>query len=272
MVPESSGRTKGGSRAHKFLKGPKGWVPDQVFQLPGQEAAPLSAQARAEATRLKWLRGPWSHAGPGLTAADWGRLPELRPLSARQLRKAAFTFSPGSAAGMDSWHPREYGHLSDGCLEVLSGLIALMEKWAVLPEEMLLQAIVFLGKPDGGYRPIGLLASLVRLRGAARRPEVRAWEQGKASQAFFWGSGGRGAEECIWDQAVEAEYALSTGKEASAVLLDLVKAYELFRHDVLKKRLWQAEFPLAQARWGLMLYPPPPARWSSSEHAPSRSC
>eukprot|EP00959_Pyramimonas_sp_CCMP1952_P036262 758744-Pyramimonas_sp.AAC.1 len=64
-----------------------------------------------------------------------------------------------------------------------------MHRWEDNPEDtdMLLTIIVFLAKPQGGVRPIGLLPLFGRIWSRLRHSEVAKWE-GTLGDSFFWGS------------------------------------------------------------------------------------
>ena len=107
----------GGGRAHRFIKGPKGWNPDACWQPPDLGVkVPMGAQARADATLQQWLTGPWAHPGEFVVPSSWPPAPSLPRLTAAQLRRSALAFPPSTATGMDAWHPREFAHLSDQAL------------------------------------------------------------------------------------------------------------------------------------------------------------
>ena len=51
-----------------------------------------------------------------------------------------------------------------------------MEAHLCLPRLLNLLIIIFLRKPTGGFRPIGLFPGLIRLWGRVRRQHVREWQ------------------------------------------------------------------------------------------------
>eukprot|EP00974_Lingulodinium_polyedra_P131027 11216137-Lingulodinium_polyedra.AAC.1 len=85
--------------------------------------------------------------------------------------------------------------------------------------------LVFLDEEDGGERPIGLLAGLVRLWGRVRKPCIQDWAIANG-RPYFWASRGRSSEACAWRQQVMAAAAREKGLRSGAALLDLSKAYE----------------------------------------------
>ena len=69
-----------------------------------------------------------------------------------------------------------------------------------------LVVIVLLPKPDGGYRPIGLLPLLPRVWMRARRAEALEWERCNDRPDLYAGEG-KGADIAAWTQAGRAELA-----------------------------------------------------------------
>ena len=72
--------------------------------------------------------------------------------------------------------------LCDGALGALTNILNLSER-AVYPLGDLVD-IVFLAKPGGGERPIGLMCALYRVWSRCRRKYARAWER-HHSRAYF---------------------------------------------------------------------------------------
>ena len=58
----------------------------------------------------------------------------------------------------------------------------------------------------------------------------------------------------MWEQCLDGEYAMATGRKAASVLIDLDKAYEMFGHRMCLARFVDAEIPMRYARWCLMCY------------------
>ena len=61
-------------------------------------------------------------------------------------------------------------------------------------------------------------------------------------------------EQCVWEQSLDGEYAVATGRKAASVLIDLVKAYEMLGHRMCLGRFADAGVPMRYARWCLMCY------------------
>eukprot|EP00969_Alexandrium_andersonii_P115502 5107511-Alexandrium_andersonii.AAC.1 len=101
-----------------------------------------------------------------------------------------------------------------------------------------------LPKPDGAYRPIGLLTALMRIWGKIRRRVVAEWEATHAARSFFWGCAGRSAESAVWAQSLAVEAAKARKQASASLLLDRTKAYELVGHVVLVSKALAAKFPV----------------------------
>ena len=101
----------------------------------------------------------------------------LSPLSIKKFRDALFTFANGTGLGWDGIHPRALLRLPD---EVIAQWMALMlkcERTGQWPDEAGLVVVVLLPKPDGGFRPIGLLPFLPRVWMRVRRDVAQEWER-----------------------------------------------------------------------------------------------
>ena len=126
---------------------------------------------------------------------------------------------------MDALSPSQFSWLSDPLLDQLGGLLEAIEEHGRWPSQIELAMVHLIPKASGGRRPIGLLASLVRLWERARRPEVECW-LGSCRREYNWMCKGKGAERSAWAQNICEEAALASGRATASVLLDLVKAFE----------------------------------------------
>ena len=99
--------------------------------------------------------------------------------------------------------------------------------------------MVQIPKAGGGKRPIGLLPGVVRLWERARRPVVQKWR----TDASRWAAKGRSPQAAAWLQAFRAEAATARGLSAAAAMLDLVKAFEMVRLEVVWARGIELGFP-----------------------------
>ena len=76
--------------------------------------------------------------------------------------------------------------------------------------------VVFLDKPGGGERPMGLLCTLYRVWGRCRRKYARAWEK-HHERAYFWASEGKSSEDAVHYQGLKVERSSSHGLERNSV-------------------------------------------------------
>ena len=96
------------------------------------------------------------------------------------------------------------------------------------PEFSQLVITVLLPKSDGGRRPIGLFRTLHRVWMRTRRPCIKQWRK-VHQRSYRYGGAGRGTRRAARLHAARAELAVEGGRDA-AVLLDLVKAFEMRPH------------------------------------------
>eukprot|EP00969_Alexandrium_andersonii_P061082 2692322-Alexandrium_andersonii.AAC.1 len=80
----------------------------------------------------------------------------------------------------------------------------------------------------------------MRVWAKARNDAVKLRQEGSAARAYFAGGSGFGAQEAVWQQQLESEFAKVSGDDFAAVLLDLRKAYALVQHLTLWGRLRRA--------------------------------
>ena len=114
-------------------------------------------------------------------------------------------------------------------------------------------AYFLLDKPGGGKRPIGLLASLVRVRERLRQPYANEWLSAHP-RAYDWASKGKTSEMAVWAQMIEDE-SLDIDREpgeddeaAITVMLGLTKAFEKIRMRDLVEVAMRWEFPVQLLR------------------------
>ena len=113
--------------------------------------------------------------------------------------------------------------------------------------------IVFLPKPGGGERPIGLLCSLMRLWCRCRRGYAREWERAN-DRDYFWASEARSSEEAVRYQGLQMEAAKARDLFCAGILTDLVRAYEHALRDKLIAFARDTHFPLGLLRMCLACY------------------
>ena len=144
--------------------------------------------------------------------------------------KARKTFPNHTAIGVDALRPRRISMLPTEAIEALAVIFNFSEAAGVLPVEG--ANIVFLPKPTGGERPIGILPTLYRVWCRCRRPLAHQWESQHARD-YFWAAAGRSSSQAVHLQGVRLEAARAEGSSAAALLTDLAKAYEYINHGKL---------------------------------------
>ena len=108
-------------------------------------------------------------------------------------------------------------------------------------------------KGSGDVRPIGLLTSLVRVWSRIRKVEVQRWRELNFCDYNF-AAKGRSAETAVWRQSVLEEAAATRGKATASELVDLTKAYERCRLELVWLAAIKVKFPLHVLRMELEAY------------------
>eukprot|EP00971_Amphidinium_carterae_P101084 1999724-Amphidinium_carterae.1 len=111
--------------------------------------------------------------------------------------------------------------------------------------------VVLLWKKVTDTRPIGLLAALWRLWG--RLPHARAWGQQHELPAH-WGGRHRDCEVHSWRQGLSQEVAFAMRQHMGSVMVDVTKAFENVRHDVLQESAKEYKFPQQILGMALAIY------------------
>ena len=211
--------------------------PDLVVRCLGVRSA--SPQATVDEDYKVW-NALWSKLSH-LSETPW-RSPEkdevgpaLRPLRHMELRAAAASFKSRTASGVDALLPTHFAWLSDSLLDRVGALYTDLEEHGCWPRQVSTSIVHLIPKAAGGRRPIGLLASLVRLWERARKPWMREW-QGTCRRAYNWMERGRGSERSVWAQTVYEEAAVASGKTTASIFLDLLKAFE----QVVLANVWRS--------------------------------
>ena len=242
----------GGGLAHRFSKGHAFVAPDletttEEGTLPvvGGEAIDVLLQQWLprwqEARRMDSKASRWDTEGQ-----------QLPPITLKQLKSILRTYSFRVGLGMDKLHPRALLQLPD---HLLLRLLDLLHEWErqPLPLEEFLSLIVFLGKPEGGVRPIGLTICLLRIWSRARSQICRQWEADN-DEAFFWGKATQSCERAGWVHNVVAAYATRKGLAAASLMADLEKFYEHVSHEDLLEEAKATGFNLVLLRALCVLY------------------
>ena len=230
---------------------------EQPLLLQGPAAVlDASPQAVLEADQLQWkevwtrLEGkyptPW-------TTWQMQQCDQLEAIKRDDLRKAARTFSLYTGTGEDVLQPRAFQHLSDEVLDCYAGVLNEAEASGQWPSLVTTNLVHLIPKPSGGRRPIGVMATLVRLYERVRRSLIIQWQASRAETCNYM-TGGRSAVDAVWVQSVRDEAAQESGIVSASALLDLIKAFECVRLDVVWEAGRRLGFPLAVLRLSLQAY------------------
>ncbi len=183
-----------------------------------------------------------AHASAPWRSVDFTDCRSLPAPGHLELRSAARTFAPWTGTSSELLTPRHYYWLSDLLLDRVGTFLVVLEAWGIWPHQLSEALIRLIPKATGGRRPIGLLASLVRLWERVRRPHIVEW-RGRVQRGYNWMTRRRGAARAVWAQTVAEEAARQRGLASAAVLVDLVKAFEM----IILARVWKVairlEFP-----------------------------
>ena len=230
-------------------------------QVGGQAC---TLQEEADQLAVEW--GKWWQAGTAQKVLAWPADLGLRPPrpTTSHMRKVLATFKALSGSGLDSWTPRQLLMLDDQGIDCLIDVIMLIEQSCQWPD--MCTKLVFLAKRTGGLRPIALINLIARVQARLRRPIACQWEHDH-DREYWWASKGKSCQRAVWQQSAWSEWAtfkqeVDGGQErwASAqVLLDLVKAFEQIKHDVLLEAAIKYDFPLWQLKLQVELFRAP--RW-----------
>ena len=113
--------------------------------------------------------------------------------------------------------------------------------------------IALLPKSSGGFRPIGIFPTLIRVWFRLRAPVIRAWERAHERPYFFAGCG-KGADVALWLQAAHLESVALAKRASAASLVDLVKAFERVSHVALLDAALRWDYPIWILRLSLAAY------------------
>ena len=228
------GPADGLRRQHRFSRAVKGWTAtakstgivagiDQTDELEDLEGVSMD-----DLNQIRFDQAAsGTHANAGQEADDeaeawskhWGagaqseqlRWPddmgeELPKMVAEELLEACRTFPTETDLGWGQWHPRVIERLSHSTLLLLVAILIECEKTGEWPAGFALVLIALLPKPDGGFRPIGLLPTPPRIWMRARRKAARRWEE-LNPRAWLYAGKGKGANVAAWKPAFFAELA-----------------------------------------------------------------
>ncbi len=258
------GIDSGARNAHKYLKVPQQWRPQNVTTPDGVVTA--APEGLVAAYRAKYVKR-WNGGAEDGHAEDrprkdppWAKEPRcaLPRATAAALREASKAFSHGTAVAYDGFAMRHFALITDAGLEVLADVILAMELIGRLPPQLDALVMPMLSKERGGHRAVTTATSLYRLWGRLRREVVQKWESGR-DRPYFASGKGRRIHDVIWRQLAKAEAGQANGKVAVGILWDMAAYYETINRTRLWKLVKRHEFPLPVARLAFAAYDAPRA-------------
>ena len=113
-------------------------------------------------------------------------------------------------------------------------IFGITERCCRWPSQLCTFMVHLIPKDTGGRRPIGNIASSIRIWAKCRREEVRAWKKLQDGD-YDWMGPGRGSERAVWAQSVHEEALRQRRMHSAAIMVDLTKAYE----RVPLARIWR---------------------------------
>ena len=166
---------------------------------------------------------------------------------------AAASFPSGMGLGAHNIPPRAFTRLSRSAIIAFATLLMAFEEKGDWCQILNLILVVLLPKATGGFRPIGLFPTVIRIWMRARYGLARAW-QATHSLPVTFGGAGKSAQYAAWQAAFTAECAALTHLDHIQALLDLVKAFETVPHWILARCAAAKGYPAALLRLSLASY------------------
>ena len=225
----------GAAIAHRLIKREHFPCCDTATSGSGK-ARTASPQAIVDKDLLVW-REVWCRLG-NQPSAPWREtevLVTMPPISAADVLRAAKTFPKGTSIGCDDIPLGALADLSEPLRDAVASLLNYLERRGSWPSELSTSLIHLIPKPSGGRRPIGVLPTLVRVWERIRKCEVQKWSNA-TRRHYDWATKGRSAEAAAWTQSLFDEAAAADGLQTAAVFLDLAKAFETIKLELV----WQA--------------------------------
>ena len=194
------------------------------------------------------------------TALNWEGIASTAPLEEAEpadIARICNQFSRFTAIGCDNVHPRHLSSLSSPAMKCMCRLMFWILNLAEIPEAIATILISLLPKAEGGTRPIGIIATLLRvfLRWARPRWGI-SWEK-QNSRAYWHSQRGRSCERCTWRLSLYGEYAQAVGQTVASALIDVQRAFENIQHPYLVAMAKKHKFNLRMLRFLLVMYSGP---------------
>ena len=226
---------KGAGALHLFAKRDENMQNAQV-PIESVDGPTLGIQALVDKDREVW-KEVWERF-KGSATAPWrkelhlpwaGRLPKITGAS---LADAGRKFKKHTSLGSDAFRPGWFCWLSEGLLDQFARTLVVVEEAGAWPEVVSTLLVAQIPKSDGGRRPIGLLPTLVRVWEKLRKPIMDAWRS-TVQRSYNFAAKGKSSDVAAWIQAHNAEVAAARGGFAAATLVDLTKAFEMVRLELV---------------------------------------
>jgi len=198
-------------------------------------------------------------------AEDDGTLANLRAcddldipaeLLMAELVWSLMSFPSGTGLGWDRVHPKALLRADPQWIAALLKLLIRCEATGQWPQVIELVIICLLPKPDGGFRPIGLLPVLPRIWMRSRRNATQLWER-RNNKSYLYAGEGKGAQVAAWQQSARAEAATRFKAAYAQGLLDLVKAFDSVPFRILVREAKKLGYSLRILRLSLLTYTMP---------------
>ncbi len=246
-------RKQGDRGAHRFSKRAELPAGASVVSDGRRSASP---QDIVKADRDEWY-GVWMRHASTATApwrtADPSMLQAITPITGQRIEECALTFSDHTGLGVDNMPPRKLSWLSRDTANAIAAFLMLAEAAGRWPTAVATILMHLIPKKEAGRRAIGILATIVRIWERVRRPLVWEW-RARNERPYNFAAKGRTSEEAVWRQSVCDAAAASLGLESMAVLLDLVKAFEMVPLCVVWVKALRKGFPATVLRLTLEAY------------------
>ena len=254
---------RGGRVIHRWSRAATGWIPaplvdeidvhdawahdeDAASLGPGTAPSAVTAVVACPEQQVDVEAAAWSRqwaCGSNTAPVVFPPLAQRPPTaSVAYLVAAIRTFPADTAIGTDAYHPRVLLRLGPSLLPALLKVLFLCELLGSWPGVITDVLIALLPKLAGGFRPIGISPTLVRVWFRLRAPYVREWERTHARLFFFAGEA-RGADVALWLQAAHLEHAALSRRESAATLIDLVNAFDHVSHTALRDQAAKWDYP-----------------------------
>ena len=154
---------------------------------------------------------------------------ELEPLTGSEVGQAALAFKESTGIGSDDIHPRAVARLTEEGKETVAVFLTSAERSRVWPKQAATLLVWLALKEGGGYRPLVLLPSLIRLWEQARHGVLVDWQRNTERSWDATRLQG-GSEEAAWEALVmhEAGEGQAAGEDiaVASTVMDLAKAFE----------------------------------------------